>query len=38
MEVITSSVFAGTGLPWSLWRPVGILCDAALNNTVRKMF
>ena len=27
---ITSSISAGTGSSWSLWRPVGMWCDAAL--------
>ena len=35
---ITSSISAGTGSSWSLWRPVGMWCDAALSRTVRKIF
>ena len=35
---ITSSISAGTGFSWSLWRPVGMWCDAALSRTVRKIF
>ena len=35
---ITSSISAGTASSWSLWRPIKILCDAALNRTVRKIF
>ena len=35
---ITSSISAGTGSSWSLWRPVGVWCDAALSRTVRKIF
>ena len=35
---ITSSSSAGTGSAWSLWRPVGMWCDAALSRTVRKIF
>ena len=31
---ITSSISAGTGFSWSLWRPVGMWCDAALSITV----
>ena len=31
-------VSAGTGSSWSLWRPVGMWCDAALSRTVRKIF
>ena len=27
-----------TGSPWSLWRPVGMWCDAVLSRTVRKNF
>ena len=30
--VIMSSIFAGTGCSWSLWRPVGMWCDAALSR------
>ena len=36
--VITSSSSAGTGSSWSLWRPVGIWCDAALSRIVRRIF
>ena len=35
---ITSSISAGTCSLWSLRRPVGMWCDAALNRTVRKIF
>ena len=35
---ITSNISAGTGSSWSLWRPVGIWCDAALSRTVQKIF
>ena len=35
---ITSSIYAGTASSWSLWRPVGMWCDAALSRTVRKIF
>ena len=35
---ITSSISAGTASSWSLWRPVGMRCDAALSRTVRKIF
>ena len=35
--VITSNISAGTGSLWSLCRPVGIWCDAALSRTVRKI-
>ena len=35
---ITSSISAGTSSSWSLWRPVGMWCDAALSRTVRKIF
>ena len=35
---ITSSISAGTASAWSLWRPVGMWCDAALSRTVRKIF
>ena len=35
---IESSISAGTGSSWSLWRPVGMWCDAALSRTVRKIF
>ena len=31
---ITSRISAGTGSSWSLWRPVGMWCDAALSRTV----
>ena len=34
---ITSSISAGTCSSWSLWRPVGMWCDAALSRTVRKI-
>ena len=34
----TSSISAGTDSSWSLWRPVGMWCDAALSRTVRKIF
>ena len=36
--VITSNISTGTGSPWSLCRPVGMWCDAALSRTVRKIF
>ena len=32
--VITSSISAGTGSPWSLCRPVGMWCDAAMSRIV----
>ena len=35
---ITSSISAGTGSSWSLWRTVGMWCDAALSRTVRNIF
>ena len=35
---ITSSISAGTGSSWSLWRPVGMWCDAVLSRTVRNIF
>ena len=35
---ITSSISAGTGSSWSVWRPVGMWCDAALSRTVQKIF
>ena len=35
---ITSSISAGTGSSWSLWRPVRMWCDTALSRTVRKIF
>ena len=35
---ITSSIFATTGSSWSLWRPVGMWCDAALSGRLRKIF
>ena len=35
---ITSSISAGTGSSWSLWRPVRMWCDAALSRTVRTIF
>ena len=35
---ITSSISAGTGSSWWLWRPVGTWCDAALSRTVQKIF
>ena len=35
---IMSSISAGTGSLWSLWRPVGMWCDAALSRTVRNIF
>ena len=35
---ITSSISADTSSSWSLWRPVGMWCDAALSGTVRKIF
>ena len=37
-SVITSNISAGTGSSWSLCRPVGMWCDAALSRTVRKIF
>ena len=36
--VITSSISAGTGSSWSLCRPVGMWCDAALGRIVRRIF
>ena len=36
--VITSSIFAGTCSSWSLCRPVGMWCDAALSRIVRRIF
>ena len=36
--LLTYSVCAGTGSSWSMWRPVGMRCDAALSRTVRKIF
>ena len=36
--LIMSSISAGTASSWSLWRPVGMWCDAALSRTVRKIF
>ena len=36
--VITSSISAGTGSSWSLCRPVGMWCDAALSIIVRRIF
>ena len=36
--VITSSISAGTGSSWSLCRPVGKWCDAALSRIVRRIF
>ena len=35
---ITSSISDGTGSSLSLWRPVGMWCDAALSKTVGKIF
>ena len=35
---ITSSISAGTGSSWSMWRPVGMWCGSALSITVRKIF
>ena len=35
---ITPSIFAGTASSWSMWRPVGMWCDAALSRMVRKIF
>ena len=35
---ITSIISADTGSSWSLWRPVGKWCDAALSRTVRNIF
>ena len=37
MEVISCSISAGTGSSWSMWRPVGVWCDAALSRTVQKI-
>ena len=34
---ITSSISAGTASSWSMWRPVGMWCDAASSRTVRKI-
>ena len=36
--VITSSISGGTGSSWSLCRPVGMWCDAALSRIVRRIF
>ena len=36
--VITYSMSAGTGSSWSLCRPVGKWCDAALSRIVRRIF
>ena len=36
--VITSSISAGTGSSWSLCRPVGMWCAAALSRIVRRIF
>ena len=36
--VITYSISAGTGSSWSLCRPVGMWCDAALSRIVRRIF
>ena len=36
--VITSNISVGTGSSWSLCRPLGMWCDAALSRTVRKIF
>ena len=36
--VITFSISAGTGSLWSLCRPVGMWCDAALSRIVRRIF
>ena len=36
--VSTSNISAGTGSSWSLCRPIGMWCDAALSITVRKLF
>ena len=36
--VITSSISAATGSSWSMCRPVGMWCDAALSRIVRKIF
>ena len=35
---ITRSVVECTASSWSLWRPVGMWCVAALSRTVRKIF
>ena len=35
---IASSISASTDSSWSMWRPVGMWCDAALSRTVRKIF
>ena len=35
---IISSISAGTASSWSMWRPVGMWCDAALSRTVEKIF
>ena len=36
--VITSSISAGTGSSWSMYRPVGMWYDAALSEIVRRIF
>ena len=36
--LITSIISAGTGSSWSLCRPVGMWCDAALSRIVRRIF
>ena len=36
--VITSNISVGTCSSWSLCRPVGKWCEAALSRTVRKIF
>ena len=36
--VIISSISASTGSSWSLCRPVGMWCDAALSIIVRRIF
>ena len=36
--VLTSGISDGTGSSWSLCRPVGMWCDAALSRIVRRIF
>ena len=36
--VITSNISAGTCSSWSLCRPMGMWCDAALSRIVRTIF
>ena len=37
-RLVTSSIYAGTGSSWSLCRPVGMWCYAALSRIVRRIF